>query len=74
MEGLATRLDDAGPRLVAAVLAFNVGIELGQIVVGGAMFAVLAWARRNGRPLVRVASVPVLLLGLYWLIARTVSP
>ncbi len=70
---LSNRLDDAGPRLIAAVLAFNVGIELGQILVGGVMFVALTWARRSGRPLVRVASLPVLLLGLYWLIARSVG-
>jgi hydrogenase/urease accessory protein HupE len=69
---LASRLDDAGPRLVAAVLAFNVGVELGQILVGALMFAAVAWLRRRGA-IVRIASVPVLLLGLYWLIARTVG-
>jgi hydrogenase/urease accessory protein HupE len=72
---LATRLDDAGPRLVAAVLAFNLGVELGQLAVGAAMFAVLAWVRRTTpRPLVRAASLPIVLLGVYWLIARTVTP
>jgi hydrogenase/urease accessory protein HupE len=71
---LATRLDDAGPRLVAAVLAFNLGVELGQLVVGAAMFAALVWARRaTSRPLVRAASIPVVILGVYWLIARTVG-
>jgi hydrogenase/urease accessory protein HupE len=69
---LAARLDEAGPRLVAAVLAFNVGVELGQVLVGVAMFAGVAWVRRR-RALVRAASLPILLLGVYWLIARTVG-
>jgi hydrogenase/urease accessory protein HupE len=69
---LAARLDEAGPRLAAAVLAFNVGVELGQIVVGALLFAVVVWLRR-WRPLVRIASLPVLVLGVYWLIARTIG-
>jgi hydrogenase/urease accessory protein HupE len=69
---LAVRLDEAGSRLVAGVLAFNVGVEIGQILVGAVMFVAVAWLRRRG-PLVRVASLPVLVLGVYWLIARTLG-
>ena len=70
---LAARLDDAGPRLVAAVLAFNVGVEIGQIAIGTVLFFAVWWLRRWGA-IVRIASLPVLLLGLYWLIARTAGP
>lgn len=43
--GLATELQFAGSHLVTSLLAFNVGIELGQLLVLTLAWPVLAWAR-----------------------------
>lgn len=84
--GFATQLRERlgelpGPVLLP-VLAFNVGVELGQIAFVAAVFPALAWLRRARTPhaaalqqrrLARVGSVPILLVGLYWLVDRLVG-
>ena len=65
-----------GQRLTA-LLAFNVGVEMGQLVVIGlAVLAVGAWLRLGGRrkSLVRPASVLIAAVGLFWFVQRIVAP
>jgi hypothetical protein len=56
-----------------ALLAFNVGVELGQLtviaVVGGAL-ALWATAGRDRKALVRPASLAIAAIGLYWTVMR----
>ena len=59
-------------RLVA-LLAFNVGVELGQLaVVAGAVLVLSLWARtgRDRSVLVRPASLAIAALGLFWTVRR----
>lgn len=75
---LRERLQDLQSILVP-VVAFNLGVELGQIAILLAALPILALIRR-GRDaeaterhqwwLVRVGSMPILLLGMFWLIDR----
>jgi hypothetical protein len=58
---------------VVALLAFNVGVELGQLAVIGLAFAGLglwALARRDRRLLVRPASLAIAAIGLLWSVRR----
>ena len=51
--GFASALRDVGlPRaqLPAALLSFNAGVELGQVVVVTAVLSLLAWARPSSCP------------------------
>lgn len=64
-----------GQRLTA-LLAFNVGVELGQLaVIAGAVIVVGAWTRLGGRreALVKPASVAIAATGLFWLIQRLIA-
>ena len=84
--GFASVLRDFGlPRdhLVLALAAFNIGVEIGQMIIVAAAFAVLlgldrALARGDAPArsplLVYTLSLPILALGVYWLIERAVSP
>jgi hypothetical protein len=76
---LRARLEDAGRSLFAAILSFNVGVELGQVAVVVVAWPLLACLRRGGdaraagirqRRIARMASVPILVVGLYWLADR----
>jgi cytochrome bd-type quinol oxidase subunit 1 len=75
---LRERLVDVSGILVP-VLSFNVGVEVGQILILFAAFPVILWLRRGKderireqrqRRLVWVGSAPILLLGLGWLVER----
>lgn len=75
--GFAGVLSEVGlPRseFVTGLIAFNVGVELGQLVVIGIAFlAVGMWARERGWYRARVvvpASVAIATVGLYWTIER----
>jgi hypothetical protein len=61
-------------RLVAALLGFNLGVELGQLAIAGAMFALVslaARATRLGRPLVlRFSSAAAAGAGVFWALTR----
>ncbi|MBI2891670.1 MAG: HupE/UreJ family protein [Nitrospirae bacterium] len=61
------------PLLATAVAGFNVGVEIGQVAIVGALYPALrAAARYAWHPrLVRYASAAVLLAGSYWLLERT---
>ena len=66
--GLPTRSQE----LVASLLAFNVGVELGQVAIVAILFPLILWVGRGPyrRPFISVVSVAVLLFGLGWLVER----
>jgi hydrogenase/urease accessory protein HupE len=75
---LRERLQDLQSILVP-VVSFNLGVELGQMVILLVALPVLAWIRkgpdeaaseRRQSWLVRVGSMPILLLGSFWLVDR----
>lgn len=72
--GLATELQFAGSHLVVSLLAFNVGIELGQLLVLALAWPVLAWARERlgsrERWLTVVASAFIVHEAWHWLSER----
>jgi hydrogenase/urease accessory protein HupE len=78
---LRARLAELGGsfgHLLVPVLSFNLGVELGQLAIVALVVPVLTRVRRPAAPgaearqrrLCRMASVPILLLGLYWLADR----
>ncbi len=77
--GFAGVLSELGlPRseFVTGLIAFNVGVEAGQLLVIGAALLVCGWARNRAwyRPrIVAPASVLIALIAIYWTIERTVG-
>jgi hydrogenase/urease accessory protein HupE len=75
---LRVRLAEIGGRLLVPVLSFNLGVELGQLAIVAVVLPLLTRLRRPDAPgaearqrrLSRMASVPISLLGLYWLADR----
>ncbi len=63
---------------VACLLTFNVGVELGQILVLAVVFPLLQWLRRRSpvawRRVVIAGSVFVCFMGTSWVLDRTVAP
>ena len=63
--------------LVTAIVAFNVGVEVGQLaVIAGALAAGFYWLRDKSwyrRRVVWPASGLIALVGLYWLVERVMS-
>jgi hydrogenase/urease accessory protein HupE len=83
--GFASALSEIGlpaNALVPALAAFNIGVEIGQIVIVAVIFPLLSLSDRIGRgdaahkgrrpALVYCCSAVILALGFYWLIERTV--
>lgn len=76
--GFAAVLSEYGlPRndLLASLLAFNLGVELGQVSVILAAFGLTFWARKKKwyRFAVQLpASIGIGLVGAYWFIERTI--
>ena len=75
---LRARLQDTGSILVP-VVSFNLGVEVGQIAILLVALPLLTWNRKGSDEaaserrqwwLVRVGSMPILLLGLFWLTDR----
>jgi hypothetical protein len=65
-----------GQRLTA-LLAFNIGVEVGQLgVIALAALALGAWVRLGGarKTLVRPASLLIAAVGLFWFAQRVVGP
>jgi HupE / UreJ protein len=69
--------DDA---LAPALAAFNIGVEIGQVMIVAVIFPVLLLSDRIGEAagrkerhpaIVYACSTVILALGLYWLIERT---
>jgi hypothetical protein len=73
--GLRELLSDTGPNVVASLVSFNVGVEAGQLLVGGAVWLLLAGARRivpgEDRRMRRLVALGVAVVSLGWVAART---
>ena len=69
--GLGTR----GTSLLSPLLAFNLGVELGQLAVACVVLAALVWLRRHPRwsKIPRIVSVGIIAVGLFWLVQRLVA-
>lgn len=72
--GLRENLQFAGTHLVVSLLAFNVGIEIGQLAVLAAMLPLLAFGRRylrlGGRAGVILLSAVAAHTGWHWMLER----
>ncbi len=73
--GFAAVLGELGlpPRgMIPSLLAFNIGVEIGQIVIVSLMLPLVWWAARYRfqRYFVRVASAGVLFMGMSWFLQR----
>jgi hypothetical protein len=73
--GLRVLLSDTGPNVVASLVSFNVGVEAGQLLVGAAVWLLLAGAQcmvpgQDGR-VRRCVALGVALVSLAWVAERT---
>ncbi|MBI5261797.1 MAG: HupE/UreJ family protein [Bradyrhizobium sp.] len=61
-----------GAALVRGLVGFNVGVEIGQLIIVAAFLPMLTWlARGRGTRLTpRIASLAVAVIGTYWLVER----
>ncbi len=76
--GFASALVEVGlPRdtLVQALIAFNIGVELGQLAFVAIVMPPLVWASRRSRlrGVPQVLSVIVALVGAVWLVERLLA-
>ena len=58
-----------------ALLLFNVGVEIGQLMVVGVLLALLYWLRRVPMPAAAVQA-PIVVMGTvsaYWFLERVLS-
>lgn len=68
------------PRLAlgSSLFGFNLGVELGQLLVVVVVAALLQWIRsrseRAGRRLVQAGSIGVIVAGVYWFVERVFFP
>jgi len=64
-----------GTSVAGPLLAFNLGVEIGQLSVAGLLLAVVWNLPRTGRwqQLPRVASLATVAVGLFWLVQRVSS-
>jgi hypothetical protein len=62
----------AGTQLVAPLLSFNLGVEIGQVLIAALALPLLLRFHEasRGPVIVRALSVAITSLGAYWLIAR----
>jgi hypothetical protein len=78
--GFAGALSELGlteSRRLLALLAFNAGVEMGQVTVIGLALAVIgAWTRAGAERLrlVRGASFAIAAVGAYWAVTRVAAP
>ena len=76
VDGFAGVLGELGlPRgqLIPALLAFNVGVEVGQLAVLAGAFALVGWCRDRPwyrKRIVWPVSLVIAAIGLYWAIER----
>jgi len=73
--GFANVLRDLGlpaQGLVGSLLAFNLGVEIGQIVIVGLFFPLMIWITRTKlqRQIIYAFSSVILLFGLSWFVER----
>ena len=61
--------------LASALLGFNVGVELGQVLVIALVVPLLAWSRRRGweHVLIRGGSIALIVLSLVWFVERLLA-
>jgi hydrogenase/urease accessory protein HupE len=84
--GFASALDELGlPRekLIAALAAFNCGVEIGQVLIVATAFGLLSAVDRwqisktsgpvRNPALVHAVSFAIVLLGSYWFVSRTLA-
>lgn len=74
--GALSFTDDFGGGLISALLSFNVGIELGQVLVVLLVFPLLLLARRHpwsSRAHITAAAI-VGVIGLFWFVERLLLP
>jgi hypothetical protein len=78
--GFAGVLRDVGlprPQFLTALLAFNAGVEAGQLTVVALAFGAVAYWRRNHpvyrRLVVQPVSVGISLIGLFWTLQRALG-
>ncbi|MGB0496848.1 MAG: HupE/UreJ family protein [Rubricella sp.] len=76
--GFASVLGDIGldpTRFVTGLIAFNIGVEIGQLSVIAAAFLLLGWAIRRDwyRAAIAIpASLAIAAVGAYWVLERTI--
>jgi hypothetical protein len=73
--GVFRDLELGGSQLVIGLLAFNVGIEVGQVAIAAPVAFVVAELRKRDRigpRELRAASVAIGILGMYWFLQRVV--
>lgn len=77
-ENIGTHLPGSTGLLVSALLVFNLGVEIGQILIVAALFPLLMVMRRRNplvaRRVIAVASVAVVVMGMSWFLDRTILP
>ena len=69
-------LGGGGGNRIAALLGFNVGVELGQLVIILAVFPLLYWIRDWAgyrRVVLQTASVALIAISCFWFVERTVD-
>lgn len=84
--GFASALEELGlpkPELITALAAFNCGVEIGQVLIVAAAFALLSALDRwqiagaskpvRSARLVHAISFAIVLLGCYWFVSRTIA-
>jgi hypothetical protein len=75
--GLLTEIGLPPGRMAAALLGFNLGVELGQLVLVALAWPLLYLALRGGSErralVVELGSTPVLVAGLYWFLTRSLG-
>lgn len=74
--GVLAELGAPAARLFESVLAFNLGVEAGQLAVIGLAFAFVGWYRRDPNYRKRVVipvSLAIAATGLYWAVERSVG-
>ncbi len=75
--GALTEVGLPGHAIPVALLFFNVGVEVGQLLFVGAMIALhQAWQRAGLRPAAWVQALPVYVIGslaAYWMVERVVG-
>jgi len=74
--GVLTELGLPQGNLVAALLSFNVGVELGQLALVGLVFPLLMAARKSEKwrkKGVPALSIAIALLGCFWVVERCVG-
>jgi hypothetical protein len=78
--GFANALIEVGlppGRLIAGLAGFNIGVEIGQIVIAGALWLAAdvamrnAWIAREAGGLRQVSALLLMAIGTFWLVSRS---